>query len=219
MNKKLLLVALTPLLLASCGESIQRLSVEEVNAILSTYSDPGYTKFSCEGYVEVLSTPKEENEVYASNETLASMVMATYLPVEKQVPLSWVNGAPLHITSTNYYFEGEGNVESADCAHYYLEECLVSIDSTGKDYFQDVDIRENSLGGLTFKVTNEFLKLTLYSAYNGGDLEYSGRVNTEFVYDENGYLVKEETISTNYKADKVMSDPTMLHSIAEYTYA
>ena len=218
MKNKLLLVALLPLMLTSCGESIQNLSVEEVNTILSGYSDPGYTRFDSEGYVDALACEKDANRVDTSSTTLASVVLDTTRPADQQVPLSLINGAPMHITATNYYFEDDG-LESASCAHYYLKECLVSIDSTGKEYFQNVDIRENSLGGLTFKVTNEFLKLTLYLAFNMNDFEYSGRVNTEFVYDNHGYLIKEETSSVNYKEDKIRTDATMLHSVVEYTYA
>ena len=218
MNKRIALLTLIPFALTSCGTQINNMSVDEVNAVLATYTDPGYTKYNGVGFVDALACEEDSQKVDVYGEKIEDAIYDPSQPIEKQVPLSWINGAPLHITKDNYYFETDDGVEHSSCAHYYLKECLVSIDSTGIDYFVHVDIRKNDLGGLTFKVNNEFLKLTLYFAFNGNDLEYSGRVNTEFVYDSNGYLVKEETTSTNYDAKKVRNDPTMLHSLVEYTY-
>lgn len=233
--RKLPLLLISTILM-SCG-GVESLTIAEGRAVVDGFTSATYANYTIDAHIYIAALPVSTNSVSGLTKTLtldAGNTDTLAANIENElVSSSYYLRAPLQLTSTNYYVEkgnpaelsyDAANADKANCVYGIIHSLLIYASGSTSSLY----MRETEEGGLIFFATNSDTFLTILNVNNidfgdGNPLVYTGnfagRINGEFEYNKEGYLVRETVWSINYKAEKVATDPTMLFLESTYTYA
>lgn len=218
MKLKKLPLLLVPFMLTSCG-AVPSLSIEAARQIISNFANATYNEYFIEAELNIAGIPASDNSyVSYQAETFDDTSRSYYL------------GAPMRLTSDNFYIEitktnpNTGvelpkELDKNNCVYGIIHSILIFASGS----LSTITLEDNNQGGLIFSTYNSDTFLTINHVNEFDPTipsigNFAGRINGQFEYNNEGYLIREEVWSIHYDEAKVNKDPSMLHIYSTYQY-
>jgi hypothetical protein len=216
MKKNVLAGLLSIVLLSSCsGRS--GMSLDDAQAFAdSHFTENNRTSYGVDSYVKMRGkavVPAGDGEATVNAWKASSLDFPESYDVTDEDWTDFYTGIPLKIMNDSFILYNDSNELSAESAYGVISEVLTYQYNT-LDY---VRIDTNDLNGLTFSVRGKYVNLMVYNYFDFPG-NYSGRINADLVYDNEGYLRTLNIESPNFIDDKYVSDSSMMKIHADYTY-
>lgn len=232
---------LIPALLMSCAnDGPTSLGLDEaIFHVISMDTMQSYTHYSVDAQIEIAAFPKEMNSYVSDPDNLEKLVTTPRLvykdlTLEQQltrglISSSYYLGAPLKLSKTNFFKEKVNkvnskdefiNVDKSDCVYGVVHSLLIYASGSTSSLL----INKTESGGMIFSTYNSdtFLTISNVNTFPEYDLypkaNFAGRINGEFEYNNEGYLIREEVWSIHYDATKASTDGSMMRLISTYSY-
>lgn len=239
MKFRKLSLLLIPALLMSCGSGVKSLSLDEARIIINNFKhngSPTYTHYSIDAEIQIAAFPIEDNSYQSDPANLEQLSITadnndnlSNNITNGLISSSYYLGAPLKLDIKNFFKEkGQettgnniNNVDKSNCVYGIVHSILIFASGSTSS----LAMEETETGGIIFSVTNSdtFLTIANVNSFPALDIYYTGnfagRINGQFEYNNQGYLVREEVSSIHYDKSKAATDGSMMHLISEYSYS
>lgn len=231
MKANKLILLLLPFLLSGCSKNnIDGLSIEQAQTIVDAMGDNIITEYhvTAEGYLGGIA-PDDDNGNAVNNkrrdyveniQTISPWGDGKAWGLSENLDNKYLSGshflcAPLRVKSFDFYKEitsnGVTQIDSNYCFYGYMKSLLIYADSLSQMHIIDTED-----GGFIVAAYNSSTLLTIHNMF-WSIANFTGRINAEFTYNADGYLVSEKVYSNNYNGNN-KTNANVLYLESNYEY-